>query len=812
MGGTRDPRLQTGAATPWRRFAIGGARSANVLSPITPAAPRDDVRKSKPRPPSRAEWMPPSSAGSQLPLSPTVISWETKATDTITAEGVAHSNFTDKPPLFLGIIPDDDEGSLEYSVYMTAYTVGFAALLLFITVAASAYFPHCDNPVSCFDLNSELQRSRLVDVDPCDDMFEHVCGRWTSVYPEQQDLFEVLNNRLRVSLLENIDQVNADSRDAVDKAAAAMTACMNVPEADIDHAATIRHVLRQRGLTFPASKKRSTREVFGILVALTLQDLLGVFFQLKLTPYLKAEDRFVFELRYAETMFRYVTDAAVLESCVGAYDPNLEGARDVAERLANVENDVKTITEIHSGGNEQPQYYKFSDIDDVYYNRTRHEVYMTSQWWLDEINKHIPENSVINMASEILIKDHHALFLTIDVLRAYSTSSLNLQTYIAWKVIKYLSYAASTRMFFCHFHLTNVHWVNTFARTLDRCTSYIKVVIPHALLKLQVKHVLDDETINYTNTIADRIRYQMEVSYNFSLFDQESARGVVQRLRSIHQIIGMASKLRSNAALNSYYSHIPKPEAPFKFVDWLVEAHRAVAAHKKRFLQPSPDGTASISRDDWDLTGISVGAFYVIVYHIIYLPGSILLPPFMVPYGPNSYNYGGIGKVIGHELTHAFDPKYLDLNPRGEKQIFYTPQFLQKYQELQNCIVLQANKLTESAVAGNNSISEAFADSAGVEAAYLAYRALPESDRQAGSGYYTADQSFFAGGCYMFCQAEDDYSELSIYLPHSLRCKQPCLNTQEFASAFGCKKGSPMFPHKRCDVHDFLRIAQGGTR
>ncbi|KAH6926793.1 hypothetical protein HPB50_022178 [Hyalomma asiaticum] len=252
-------------------------------------------------------------------------------------------------------------------------------------------------------------------------------------------------------------------------------------------------------------------------------------------------------------------------------------------------------------------------------------------------------------------------------------------------------------------------------------------------------------------------------------------------------------------------------EGPLNFVVWLVEALRAVAAHKKRFLQPSPgDPSASINRDDWDLSGISVGAYYVVVYHIVYLPGSILMPPFLVPYGPNSYNYGAIGKVIGHELTHAFDPKFIDLSPKGEKHVFYSPRFFQQLTEVQNCIILQANKLTQSAIAGNNSASEAFADSAGVEVAYLAYRALLESDRLTGAGYDTADQTFFAATCYMFCQAVEEYSEFSIYLPHRLRCKQPCLNTQEFANAFGCKEGSPMFPRHRCDVHDFLKITQGG--
>ncbi|KAL3214370.1 hypothetical protein MRX96_034968 [Rhipicephalus microplus] len=413
---------------------------------------------------------------------------------------------------------------------MAACTIGFSTALFFITFAASAYFPHCDDPVRCFDLASELHGSRDVDVDPCDDLFEHVCGRWTSMYPEQQDLFEILNNRLRVSLLEHVERVTADSNSAVDKVAAAITACMSVPEAGIDHRQTIRDVLRQRGLTFPSQEVRSTHQVFGILVALTLQDLLGVFFQLKLTPYLKEHDRLVFELKYAETMYRYVSEVEVLERCILAYEPNLRDVQDLAERLHNVETDVKTITMMHTSDDEQPQYRKFSDIDDIYGSRIQQDTGMKAQWWVDEINEHIPKDAAMTLESDFLLRHPYALLLTFDVLRAYSTSSLELQTYIAWKVIKYLSYAASSKMSSCHFPEDTVHWSSTFAKTLQRCTNYVKLVAPHALLKLQTQSVLDDETINYTITIANRIQHHLELSYNFSWFDPESALGVINRL------------------------------------------------------------------------------------------------------------------------------------------------------------------------------------------------------------------------------------------------------------------------------------------
>ncbi|KAH8028073.1 hypothetical protein HPB51_012659 [Rhipicephalus microplus] len=512
---TWNPKLPSGASTPWSPATATRARRPNVLSPRTPVRPRQDVRVAKLEPPSRATGRSPQGNRGQTPLSPTPES--TTLHQTTDAKFTEQSKLAEnKQRLFFGIFADDEEGSLEYSVHMAACTIGFSTALFFITFAASAYFPHCDDPVRCFDLASELHGSRDVDVDPCDDLFEHVCGRWTSMYPEQQDLFEILNNRLRVSLLEHVERVTADSNSAVDKVAAAITACMSVPEAGIDHRQTIRDVLRQRGLTFPSQEVRSTHQVFGILVALTLQDLLGVFFQLKLTPYLKEHDRLVFELKYAETMYRYVSEVEVLERCILAYEPNLQDVQDLAERLHNVETDVKTITMMHTSDNEQPQYRKFSDIDDIYGSRIQQDTGMKAQ------------------------------------------CSLELQTYIAWKVIKYLSYAASSKMSSCHFPEDTVHWSSTFAKTLQRCTNYVKLVAPHALLKLQTQSVLDDETINYTITIANRIQHHLELSYNFSWFDPESALGVINRLRSVHQIIGMASKLRSNAALNSYYSHIPE--------------------------------------------------------------------------------------------------------------------------------------------------------------------------------------------------------------------------------------------------------------
>ncbi|KAH9365711.1 hypothetical protein HPB48_008118 [Haemaphysalis longicornis] len=519
-------------------------------------------------------------------------------------------------------------------------------------------------------------------------------------------------------------------------------------------------------------------------------------------PSLQERDRFVFEVKYAETMFRYVTDAAVMADCMRAFDPDVDANRFAVE-VIKVEEDVRAITQTLSFGNVKIRYYKFKDID-TFFDET---AYLQSEWWVDAINENIPEDSAVNLESNFLLRDKHALFLTEAIVKAYKTRTVNLENYIGWKIIKYLSYAASTKMFFCHYSPGAPPWMLTVERTIDRCHGYVKLVMPYALLKLQMMGILDDATITFANHVAERIRHTLELSYNASWLDHESAQVIVKRLRSIHQIIGTASTLRTDAALDVYYSHVPAMTHHSSFIEWLIEAHRAVAAHRKRFLRPpSDDSSFSVSRDDWELTGLSVGAFYIIVYHIIYVPGSILMPPFLIPRGPNSFNYGAIGKVIGHELTHAFDREYLDINERGEEQqLVESTRFKRKLGEILDCLIVQANKMTRSAIAGNNSISETFADNAGVEAAYIAYRSMREEDRQGGIASLSPDQAFFAGSCYMFCQKNETFSEHSSYLPHNVRCNQPCINTQEFADAYGCPAGSPMRPSHRCDIHDLSK-------
>ncbi|KAL1452295.1 hypothetical protein MTO96_027936 [Rhipicephalus appendiculatus] len=128
-------------------------------------------------------------------------------------------------------------------------------------------------------------------------------------------------------------------------------------------------------------------------------------------------------------------------------------------------------------------------------------------------------------------------------------------------------------------------------------------------------------------------------------------------------------------------------------------------------------------------------------------------------------------------------------------------------------LLQQINDGSGSQTLGNNSISEAFADSAGLEKAQLAFEAallqeqsktqlygdVPGANSQLG---YTAQQLFFISSCFMFCSFQGYAFERSaVYPPPFLRCNAPVMNTRAFGAAFGCAQGAPMNPIIRCNFH-----------
>ncbi|KAL8585613.1 hypothetical protein ACOMHN_067058 [Nucella lapillus] len=176
-------------------------------------------------------------------------------------------------------------------------------------------------------------------------------------------------------------------------------------------------------------------------------------------------------------------------------------------------------------------------------------------------------------------------------------------------------------------------------------------------------------------------------------------------------------------------------------------------------------------------------------------------------------NYGAIGFVIGHELTHGFDITGRSFDKIGNLRMWWQPQDLQRFQDRTMCLVDQYSSFVDPVVKqhvdGNLTIGENIADNGGMKEAYRAYRKMiakrgKEEDMLPVLNY-TPDQLFFISSAQVWCrnispQLRPLYLKSSVHSPNQFRVIGPMQNNADFSRAFNCEKGRYMNPEKKCQV------------
>jgi putative endopeptidase len=216
-----------------------------------------------------------------------------------------------------------------------------------------------------------------------------------------------------------------------------------------------------------------------------------------------------------------------------------------------------------------------------------------------------------------------------------------------------------------------------------------------------------------------------------------------------------------------------------------------------------------VDRGEWGMTPPTVDSYDNAQLNEIVFPAGILQPPFYDPKRDDAYNYGGIGAVIGHEITHGFDDQGAQFDPHGNLKNWWTSEDLKNFQERGECVVKQFDGYeVEKGLHENGKLveGESIADLGGVTLAYAAFqRSLHGKAADKDSNGFTPDQRFFLG--YAENWAVNIRPELARLQtntdPHPLprfRANGPLSNMVEFSKAFGCKKGDAMVRAQVCKI------------
>ncbi len=216
-----------------------------------------------------------------------------------------------------------------------------------------------------------------------------------------------------------------------------------------------------------------------------------------------------------------------------------------------------------------------------------------------------------------------------------------------------------------------------------------------------------------------------------------------------------------------------------------------------------------LDRGRWGMTPPTSDAYYNPSLNEIVFPAGILQPPFYDPNRDDAYNYGAVGSVIGHEMTHGFDDQGAKFDAKGNLSNWWTPADLAAFQKQAECIQKQFDEFKVGDVSTNGKLvsGESIADLAGLKIAYAAYKKSQEGKPRVSLDGYTPEQRFFLGYAHSWASTGRPEFERLIATtdPHPLdrfRANAPLTNMPEFASAFGCKTTDPMVraEEKRCIV------------
>jgi predicted metalloendopeptidase len=238
-----------------------------------------------------------------------------------------------------------------------------------------------------------------------------------------------------------------------------------------------------------------------------------------------------------------------------------------------------------------------------------------------------------------------------------------------------------------------------------------------------------------------------------------------------------------------------------------TERAREFEVHRERNKIGRP-----VDKSEWEMSPPTVNAYYQAAQNDINFPAGILQPPFFDQSQDDAVNYGGIGVVIGHELTHGFDDQGSKFDAEGNLRNWWTDKDRLEFEKRTTCIADQYSSFVavdDVHLNGRLTLGENTADNGGLRVAFTALNSeraeKPDSRENQLIAGFTPEQRYFLGYAQIWCENRSPESSrlLATIDPHSpgrYRVNGAVQNNEDFARAFKCKAGQPMVKANACRV------------
>jgi putative endopeptidase len=373
------------------------------------------------------------------------------------------------------------------------------------------------------------------------------------------------------------------------------------------------------------------------------------------------------------------------------------------------------------------------------------------------------------------------------------------KSYLRWHVVNAASSTLSSKFVLESFNFNGKYLQGTteMLPRWRRCVTSTDRALGEALGQLYVAKTFTPAAKERARTmVANLIAALREDLTTLSWMSNDTRQKAIAKLEAYVRKIGYPDKWRDYEALHvnrgAYYNN-------------------AVLAGEFDFRRNLSKIGKPVDRTEWGMTPPTVNAYYNPQFNEIVFPAGILQPPFYDPKADDAFNYGGIGAVIGHEMTHGFDDSGAKYDANGNLVMWWTPDDFKKFTDRTNCVVKQFDSFeVEPGLhqKGQLVVGESVADLGGLTVAFAAYqKSLQGKPRPRDINGFTSEQRFFLGWAQVWAQnIRPEAARLRVATdPHPLgkfRVNGPLSNMPQFAAAYQCKSGDAMVrpPEQRCQI------------
>ncbi|RUS91043.1 hypothetical protein EGW08_001171 [Elysia chlorotica] len=677
----------------------------------------------------------------------------------------------------------------------------------------------------CVNAASRLVTTMDSSVEPCNNFYDFACGNWNkkNTIPDDQpsyNTFSKLGDEIQVILKSYIEKdvdLTKDSNSTA-KAKHLYRSCMNETQIDSEGLTPIHEMLADLGgwpiLEGTAAKPRTQADVLDLLIKLNLIDQNVLIWQT-----VSADDKdssvniiqldqsnlgmpvreyFLDEVAAARrTVYqKYMHDVAVM---LGA---DAETAQRDVEEMMLFEIELAKITIPSSERRDNEEMYNKMTVGKLQELVPEFDWLVCLQRLFGHVGIEITDQEPLVVYAPSYLAGLGKLY--------QSTDNRVIVNYLLWRLMmNWVNNLPSQ-----YRNIKNEYIKNIFGSQADpprwaECVSFVNMKMGNALGRLFVEEHFDESSKDTALEMIHNIRDSFYELLDEATWMDEPTRIVAkEKADAISEKIGYDDSILVDNELNKEYEEVEY--YPDRYVDNIITFLKHTASSKLKNLRTPVD------RTKWSTstTPAVVNAFYSPTKNQIMFPAGILQPPFYSKHFPKYLNYGGIGMVIGHEITHGFDDRGRQYDKDGNLVKWWDDVVIHRFKERAQCIIDQYSNYTvpeiDMPVNGLQTQGENIADNGGIKEAYRAYRKYTQRQhtqekRLPGLLQFSGDQLFFINFAQVWCgvmrpQASINRIMTGVHSPGRFRVIGTLQNMPEFSEAFQCPAGSYMNRKERCSV------------